>query len=87
MAREFRKVRDQIKSNKNNNEKTLIIIYVGGHGVIKLNKTYIMLNTNDNYESYFDIEQKIRDLSQIDQTYLLAILDCCRDNFDFSFGI
>ena len=56
-------------------------MYIGGHGIMQLNKTAIMLNSNQKYECFFDIEQKIRDLSKMDETYLLAILDCCRENF------
>ena len=65
MKKIFNDARATLRKNSKNQDKTLVVIYVGGHGIIKENSTHVMLNINDKYECYLNFEQKVRELSAI----------------------
>ena len=46
---------------------------------MSLNRTLIMLNECDEYDCVFELEEWVRKLSLLDQVYILALFDCCRE--------
>jgi len=70
----FKTVKQAIKDDK----RTLIHFYYTGHGKIK-DQTYMVLNEPDFKKSMFPLERKLRTLSLFQNTMVLALMDCCRE--------
>ncbi len=66
------------KAHKDQNSSTLLYVYYAGHGIID-NTTKIVLNEEDPLFRYFDLEQKLSVLSKYHNTYIVSVLDCCRE--------
>ena len=59
-----------------------MVVHYGGHGVIHKGVTQAFVNDPDPKKSLYAIEQMIRDLSKIKGGYIIALLDCCRHEWD-----
>ena len=61
---------------------TLIFIYYAGHGIMN-NYTEAVVNNNEagNAKFRFPIERQMRIIATNPGTFVLGVLDCCRENF------
>ena len=59
-------------------ERTFVLFEYGGHG-LQDNFTYAMCSTIERKMVAFPVERKVRDLSEVPSTYVVALLDCCRE--------
>jgi len=61
---------------------TLVFIYYAGHGIMN-NYTEMVCNTADagNVKWRVPIEKQMRILATNPGTFVLGVLDCCRENF------
>ena len=64
---------------------TLVFIYYAGHGIMN-NYTEMVLNNNDagNLKFRVPIEKQMRIIATNPGTFVLGVLDCCRENFVLS---
>ena len=67
-----------IMKNRKKGRKTLIWVYYGGHGAMD-NFTSMILNEG----KIFNLEWFIRTLAKGKDTYVIGLLDCCRERQDF----
>ena len=61
-----------------NGESTLIYFYFAGHGA-QDNTTSMILNGDS---TMFPIEKMLRVIAGMKGTYVVALLDCCREKID-----
>ena len=66
------------RSHRDTTNKILLYVYYGGHGILE-NTTKIVLNEDDPMFRYFDLEQKLASLSKLNNNFIAAIFDCCRE--------
>ena len=59
-------------------ERTLVLFHFGGHG-LQDNFTFAMCSIIERKKIALPIEQKVRDLSEVQDTYVVALLDYCRE--------
>ena len=69
----------EIKDERQNGGRTLVFIYYGGHGAMD-NRTYSIMGDGTTVE----LEKIIRGLSVQEDSYWLALFDCCRDDIKLS---
>ena len=74
----FNKVQMECKENDKAGEKTLVLFSYGGHG-IQIGGTRALLNTTERIKINFQIEERVRILSMMPSTYVVAFFDCCRE--------
>ena len=74
-------INTKIRTNYANNQgKTLVWVYYGGHGVMS-NTTYAVCNkAKERKYSWYPLEDQLRMLSQLDGAYVVGTFDCCREN-------
>ena len=72
----------KIEANKAAKRKTLTLVYYAGHGFIKENKSYIALP--DPLNPQYNLEDTLRSLARIDNSFVIGIFDCCRDAYSKS---
>lgn len=66
----------QLSAKPNGDKQGLVFFcYFSGHGVIEHGRTKIVL-TNDTLT--FALEKQLRKLKAIEHTYIVGLLDCCR---------
>ena len=53
----------------------------GGHGV-QDNLTYALCNTANREKMFFNLEERVRGLANCDNSYIVGLFDCCRENMD-----
>ena len=82
LSKIFRQYERKILENAESGKKTLTIVYYGGHGVMKANHSQIILP--DPSKPLYDLESRIRSLSQLDNSFVIGIFDCCREAYDES---
>ena len=63
--------------NKAQGLRTLVKVYFAGHGAMK-NLTYCITATPGK-QPYYPLENMLMKLSAIDEAFVFAIFDCCRD--------
>ena len=68
--------------NADANRKTLTIVYYAGHGMMKANQSQIVLP--DAKAPLYNLEARLRALSELDNSYVIGIFDCCREAYDES---
>ena len=61
-----------------NGESTLIFVYYAGHGA-QDNDTSMILN---GASTMFPLEKMLRVIAGMKGTYVIALLDCCREKLD-----
>ena len=66
--------------NRIANKKTLYYVYYAGHGACD-NDTFIILNGKS---IMFPLEKILRVISKMKETYVVALLDCCREKLNQS---
>jgi hypothetical protein len=66
------------KSHKDKAKSILLYVYYSGHGILD-NTTKIVLNEEDPMFRYFDLEQRLSSLSKLNNNFVAAIFDCCRE--------
>jgi hypothetical protein len=59
--------------------KTLIYVYFSGHGAFENNETSIILNGPS---IMYPLEKMLRCIGGMKGTYVVALLDCCREKLD-----
>ena len=67
-------------TNRMQKKGTLVFVYYSGHGACD-NETYLILNEDG---KMFAMEKMLRILSEMDNTYVIALYDCCREKVDIS---
>ena len=75
----FNKVMDQAYMNGKEGKETILFVYFAGHGAMD-NDTYIILNGP---KMAFPLEKMLRTISKMTGTYVIALLDCCREKLSF----
>ena len=60
-------------------EKRCLFYYYTGHG-FQQNWTQAALNVNHETNFKFDMEEKLSGFSEIENAYVVAIFDCCRED-------
>ena len=68
--------------NNKKGHNTLVVFHYGGHGANHLGVIQAVLNDKEPKKQIYPIERGIRDLSKLPGVYLIALLDCCRSNWD-----
>ena len=82
----MRKAINDVISNKSlkaachQTEKILFIVWYGGHGEMYDGSvtTQVVTNDPDVQKRRFDFEQVIANISRNKNTYIIAVMDCCR---------
>ena len=67
----------KIYENNSANVKTFIFLYYAGHGAMVNGQTVFVLNEKRNYP----VEAQLRALAQLSNSYVVALLDCCRETW------
>jgi hypothetical protein len=69
------------KASNHLTQKVLIVVWFGGHGGMFDGSTTTQIVTNDADETKrrFDFEQKLANISSLNNTYVVAFIDCCRN--------
>ena len=75
-------------ASTNERDKVLFVVWFGGHGGMFDGSTTTQVLTNDPDETkrLFHFEQKLANLSSFKNTYVIAFIDCCRNqvkSYDF----
>ena len=81
MSESFEVVKKLIKdSHKDKSKPILLDVYFAGHGILQ-STTKIVLNEDDPNPKmrYFDLESKLSSLSKLNNNYISAVFDCCRE--------
>ena len=62
-------------------QKVLFVVWYGGHGEMFDGSATTQVLTNDSEETKkrFPFEQKLADISFLNNTYFIAFMDCCRN--------
>ena len=68
-----------IRAFRDHQENTLLFVYYAGHGMMD-QTTYCMLNSTTKLR--YPIEAMLRDIAQEHGSYVVALLDCCREKID-----
>ena len=69
----------ECEENDKAGEKTLVLFSYGGHG-IQFSHTLALCNTIERKKVAFPLEMKIRILSTVPNTYVVAFFDCSRES-------
>lgn len=56
--------------------KTLIFFYYAGHGAMQSGQSVCVLNET---RKFFPIEKQLRAIANLENSYVIALLDCCRE--------
>ena len=72
---------NRINENTRFNQKTLIIVYYGGHGMINDNHSQIVMPDKSMKIPLYNLEGRLRSLGGLDNSYVIGIFDCCRDKY------
>ena len=56
--------------------KTLIFFYYAGHGAMQSGQSVCVLNET---RKFFPIEKQLREIGKLENSYVIALLDCCRE--------
>ena len=81
MSQSFGEIKEILKkSHKDKSKPILLYVYFAGHGILQ-NTTKIVLNEDDPNPKmrYFDLESKLSSLSKLNNNYISAVFDCCRE--------
>ena len=81
MEKAFTKIEEKaIVASNSKTEKVLFVIWYGGHGEIVEGSatTQVVTNDTDVTKRRFPLEQKLSEIAFLNNTYILAFLDCCR---------
>ena len=65
---------DIMMAKKNEQKNTLFFFYYAGHGRMDMT-THCVLNGHRS----FNIEEVLRDIAKCHGSYVVALLDCCRE--------
>ena len=70
-----------ISKTKTPTQKVLFVVWYGGHGEIFDGSatTQVLTNDLDETKKRFPFEQKLADISFLSNTYVVAFIDCCRN--------
>lgn len=63
---------------KDGSKRVLLYVYYSGHGVMDTT-TKIVLNEEDAQFRYFSLEANLFIASRYNNTYIVTIFDCCRE--------
>lgn len=63
---------------KDGSKRVLVYVYYSGHGVMDTT-TKIVLNEEDEVFRYFSMEAKLSIAAKYQNTYVVAVFDCCRE--------
>lgn len=75
----FKKLREKFKeADKSRTKKVLAFVYYSGHGAMDTT-TKIVLNSEDKIEQIWPLESKLSVITSYQNTYLVSIFDCCRE--------
>ena len=72
----------KIAANKKEGKMTITLVYYAGHGTMKENKSFIVLPDPTNH--LYPLEDELRVLSRMDNSFVVCIFDCCRDTYSDS---
>ncbi len=78
MANGIKKLK-QISDKASKDTQILFFVYYSGHGVMH-NTSYAVINSEDVYERYFDLEKAFSRLTELDNLFGILICDCCRND-------
>lgn len=73
----MRDVMHQVDENSRQGMKTLVFLYFAGHAEMD-NFTNVLLNADTREKYRFPLEMHLRTLGKIEDTYVIAVFDCCR---------
>lgn len=77
----YRKICDEMSNAKSNKKKTLLYVYYSGHGNMDTT-TKIICNVSESFYRYWDLENRLSILSKYPNTFVVGVLDCCREAFN-----
>ena len=69
----FEALNVELYKNNSVGEKTLLFIYYAGHGIVD-NMTFAVTNEDQD----FPLEQNIRQIANVEGSYVVALFDCSR---------
>jgi len=64
--------------DKSGKKKVLLYVYYSGHGVLDTT-TKIVCNEEEKNFRYFPLESKLSLISKYQNTFIVSIFDCCRE--------
>ena len=76
---QVKKFRKTLNNNSDDDSKTLIVIYFAGHGVMLKNENNIVVLESDKSKRLYRLEYLSQALSEIPNSYIMTIFDCCRE--------
>lgn len=79
----FKLLENECVANEKKGELTFVIVHYGGHG-FQDNMTYALTNTIERHNTAFPIESEIRKLSEMRNTFVVALLECGREKMALS---
>ncbi len=70
-----------LAKTKTPSQNVLFVFWYGGHGEIFDGSaaTQVLTNDADETKRRYPFEQKLADLSFLNNTYVIAFMDCCRN--------
>ena len=78
----FNSLQNKIAANSRSNQKTLTMVYYGGHGMMNDNQSQIVLPDASKKTPLYNLEARLRAMGQEDNSYVIGIFDCCREAFN-----
>ena len=72
----------KISDNSSFNQKTLTVVYYGGHGMMKNNQSQIVLPDESKKIPLYNLEARLRAMGEEDNSYVIGIFDCCREAYN-----
>ena len=78
----FNKLQNKIAQNSSINQKTLTVVYYGGHGMMNDNQSQIVLPDASKKIPLYNLEARLRAMGQEDNSYVIGIFDCCREKYN-----
>lgn len=78
LLRLFKRLTAECKASYAAGKRTAIIFMYAGHGIMS-DMTFALMNTIDPKKMLFPIEKKVRQLAELQSTYVISLFNCCRD--------
>ena len=74
----------RINANTDAGQKTLTVVYYSGHGMMDDNHSQIVMPDPKSKKPLYNLEARLRALGNLGNSFVIGILDCCRDPFNQS---
>ena len=78
----FLSLQNKIAENSRSNQKTLTVVYYGGHGMMSDNQSQIVVPDASKKIPLYNLENRLRAMGQEDNSFVIGVFDCCREAYN-----